>query len=85
MTAGGASFTGGPVEVNGDTDLDGNLDVSGTSVLNGAVTATGGTAAAPTLITTDTWHTLGALGAGSGYTVPCRRCRSTTTGSRWST
>jgi hypothetical protein len=46
----------------------------------GPVTATAGTAAAPTLITTDTWHTLGALGAGSGYTVNNARYQLTTDG-----
>jgi hypothetical protein len=42
----------------------------------GAVTATGGTAAAPSKVLTDTWQSLGALGA--HYTVVLGRYRLTT-------
>ena len=54
----------------GNTTIYGTLDVTGASTLGGQVTATGGTAAAPTLITTDTWHTMtlqNSWSAGSGY------------------
>lgn len=40
----------------------------------GAITATGGTQALPTLIQTDTWHTLGTL---AGYTINVARYRLT--------
>lgn len=47
----------------------GGGSVAASITLGSAVTATVGTPAAPTLITTDVWNTLGALAAGSGYTV----------------
>lgn len=67
------SFRGGQLQaiagasVAGGTSTD-TLDVTG------AVTATGGTASSPTLITTDTWQTLGTL---AGYTVNTGRFRLT--------
>jgi hypothetical protein len=45
-----------------------------------SITATGGTPANPTLITTDSWNSLGALGAGSGYTVTRGRYQLTNDG-----
>jgi hypothetical protein len=48
--------------------------------VTGQLTATGGTAGSPTLITTDGWHPLGALGAGSGYTVVQGRYQLTSDG-----
>lgn len=48
-----------------------------TAEISGAITATGGTAAAPTLITTDSWNSLGTL---TGYTVGTARYRLTTDG-----
>lgn len=50
---------------------------SGISVQNGPLTATAGTAANPTLITTDGWNSLGTL---AGYTVTAGRYRLTTWG-----
>lgn len=51
-----------------------------TMTLTGQVLSTGGTAANPTLITTDTWHSLGALSGASGYTVNEGRYMLTTDG-----
>jgi hypothetical protein len=42
--------------------------------------STAGTAANPTIITTDTWHPLGAMAGGSGYTVNNARYQLTTDG-----
>ena len=45
-----------------------------TLIVDGQLTATGGTAAAPIVITTDTWHSLGSL---AGFTVNVGRYRLT--------
>lgn len=49
------------------------LEATG-AVTAGIITSAGGTQAVPTLITTDTWHTLGTL---AGYTVNIGRYRLT--------
>lgn len=73
VTTGGAQVTGNS-KVTGSLEVTAGLtvDASGASVtgglttdtetVTGALTATGGTATSPTLITTDTTHGLGALG-----------------------
>lgn len=53
------------------------LTLSGLSLVGAPLTATDGTAANPTVITTDTWHSLGTL---AGYTVTVGRYRLTTWG-----
>ncbi len=68
-------------EQRGLTDKLGEIVQTGdvqtvTLEATGAVTATGGTAALPSAILTDTWHSLGALGA--HYTVTLGRYRLTT-------
>jgi len=52
-------------------------EIQGSLAVSGAITATGGTAAAPILITTDTWHSLGTL---AGYTVALAAYRLTPDG-----
>lgn len=69
----GVSVSAGGLAVTGGTSTD-------TLTASGKVTATGGTAANPTLITTDVWNSLGALAAGSGYTVNNGRFQLTNDG-----
>lgn len=60
--------------------LSGSVGISnGLTVLGAGITSTAGTAAAPTLITTDTWHSLGSAGS-TGCTLQQARYRLTPDG-----
>jgi hypothetical protein len=74
---------------NATTQAFGELGITGVNIIqwtanavnvNKPITATAGTAANPTSITTDTWHPLGAMAGGSGYTVNNARYQLTTDG-----
>lgn len=62
---------------NGTATAEVNITPGNTQIVAGSLTATAGTAAAPTLITTDTWHSLGTL---AGYTISEGRYRLTASG-----
>lgn len=80
------ALAGQKIELSAPVKADFALEVAGaftadtTATVTGAFTATGGTASVPTLITTDSWNSLGALGAGSGYTVNRGRFQLTSEG-----
>jgi hypothetical protein len=61
------------VTINGAASVSGNLQ-AGTETVIGALTALGGTAANPTLIETDGWHSLGSLPV-TGITTQVARYR----------
>jgi hypothetical protein len=65
-TSGSANVTG---DATGAMTVTGNVSVSGT------VTSTGGTASSPTLITTDTWHSLGSFTSSPGSSLTIQEAR----------
>lgn len=78
----GMFLSGGNIIADGLTIQSAPFAVSAgvAATFGGPVTATAGTPARPTLITTDTWHSLGALSGASGYTVNEGRYMLTTDG-----